>query len=98
MAVGVLIVIIVCMDVQFRGAHEELMAFGGVANKGEEAIVGIMGFACMVYIDLVEVGSCAGGGVGGIEEVGNVRGFGGMLIDVGGLVAVEVGYQSEARG
>ena len=57
MAVGVLIVIVVCVDVQFRGAHEELMAFGGVANKGEEARVGIMGFACMVYIDLVEVGT-----------------------------------------
>ena len=90
--------VVICVDIQFRGAHEELVAFGGVAGKGEEARVGIVGFTCVVYIDLVEVGSCACGGVGGIEEVGNVGGFRGMLVNVGGLVAVEVGYQSEARG
>ena len=93
-----IVIVIICVDIWFRGACEELTAFGGVASKGDEAKVRIMGFTCVVYIDLVDAGSCAGGGVGGIKEVGNVRGFGGMLVDVGGLVAVEVGYQSEARG
>ena len=92
----VIVVVVVCADVRFGGAREELAAFGGVAGEGEEAKVGIVGFACVVYVDLVEVGSCAGGGVGGIKEVGNVRGFGGTLIDVGGLIAVEVGYRPEA--